>query len=83
MDGCDVTSRRLVYMDEVSMRLGVSYRIMVGYVKDGLIGPPRVVGSRVAWTDQEVEGLIDRLPREWPRGRGRPRKGERTVGRGG
>lgn len=77
MDGDQVAApgRRLVFKDEVLERLGISHVTLDRWVRDGRLPAHRVVGNRVAWTDREVEELIDGLPRGWPRGRGRPRKG--------
>ena len=65
---------RLVYLDEVLVRVGVSYPTLQKEVRRGKLAPPRVLAGRIAWTDGEVEEFIGSLPREHPRGRGRPRK---------
>ena len=70
---------RLVYLDEVLARLGVSYGTLRRYVRSGELVPPRHIDRRLAWTPEELEAFVATLPRSWPRGRGRPRKGDTVV----
>lgn len=64
---------RLIYSDEATLKIGCSFSVLQRYVKRGNLAPPRVVGGRVAWTEEELVRFVDALPREHPRGRGRPR----------
>jgi predicted site-specific integrase-resolvase len=65
---------RLVFTDEATVRLGVSYGILKRYVQSGSLAPPRVIGGRIAWKECEILDFVERLPKLHPRGRGRPRK---------
>lgn len=65
---------RLVPLDELLDRLGCRYAIVMREVKEGRLAPARRFGRKLFWTESEVAEFIEKMPREWPRGRGRPRK---------
>ena len=73
---------RLMYLPEVTECLGVTYPTLRRYIKRGLLAAPRLLDRRVAWTEDEVAAFVERLPRDHPRGRGRPprRRSEETGG---
>jgi hypothetical protein len=75
-------SARLVFTDEITARIGVSYTVLLGYVKRGVLAQPKVISGRLAWTEEDVTQFIASLPRVHPRGRGRPRGVKNGQGRG-
>src|SRR5215472_14888776 len=73
--------QRLVYCQEVSLRLGVHYNVLHEYVKRGELAAPMIIAHRIAWPEDEIERFLASLPRTWPRGRGRPRGVKNGEGR--
>lgn len=70
---------RLVPLDELLDRLGCRYAILMREVKEGRLPPARRFGRKLFWTETEITEFIETLPREWPRGRGRPRKNSEVL----
>jgi excisionase family DNA binding protein len=83
MDG-DVSVGRLVYLDEVLLRLGCSFPTLRRDIRAGRLAAPRALGGRVCWPEAEVARYVAALPEARPRGPGRPRgaKGKRGVSLG-